>query len=292
MKVLVLGGTKYFGRHLVESLLNKNYEVYIFSRGNADLNFSREVKHIKGDRKIRADLEHAKSFGPYEFVFDQICWFAIDAKMCAEIFNGAVKKFIFTSSGSVYDLEKEIVHEEAEIDSKNFKITSDVSSPYDYQFEKNIAESYCHQILKCDVVCVRFPIVIGADDPSQRLFWHVKKIAEGSEIYFPKPDAKFTFIDSKDAGNFLALVAESTFSGNINAACDGGILLSDFIKLIEIALNKKAKLVTKETEENHSPYGLPGDFLMDNQKAKSLGMVFKDLKMTVGELISFYAKKC
>ena len=50
MKILVIGGTRFIGRHLVELLLEKGHEVKLFHRGQTNAPFSRDVEHIIGDR--------------------------------------------------------------------------------------------------------------------------------------------------------------------------------------------------------------------------------------------------
>jgi len=51
MKVLVIGGTRFFGKLIVENLLSEGFDVSIFTRGNIKPRFSRPVRHVKGDRR-------------------------------------------------------------------------------------------------------------------------------------------------------------------------------------------------------------------------------------------------
>ncbi|MDD3224541.1 MAG: NAD-dependent epimerase/dehydratase family protein [Clostridium sp.] len=46
MKVLVLGGTRFFGVHMVENLIKKGHQVTIATRGNKKDNFGAKVKRI------------------------------------------------------------------------------------------------------------------------------------------------------------------------------------------------------------------------------------------------------
>ena len=98
MKILVIGGTKYFGRHLVNDLVANGHQVTVFSRGNVALNFNGDVKHFSGDRKNRNDLEKVRSFEAFDVIFDQVCINPSEAKLMTDVFNGFVKRFIFTSS--------------------------------------------------------------------------------------------------------------------------------------------------------------------------------------------------
>ena len=54
--VLVLGGTRYFGRSIVDELLAAGHQVTIFTRGNLKHDFSSKVTHIIGDGITDCDV--------------------------------------------------------------------------------------------------------------------------------------------------------------------------------------------------------------------------------------------
>lgn len=132
---------------------------------------------------------------------------------------------------------------------------------------------------------VRFPIVLGLDDYTERLKFHVQRTRNGQDIYFPDLEMKMTFVDSNEAGRFLRFVGESTYEGSVNCASTGAIKMGDLMNQIESIVGKKAILATKETEGNHSPFGFPEDFVLPNTRAESLGFKFKKLQDYLPDLI-------
>ena len=57
MKILVLGGTKFFGIPMIKSLINYGHDITIATRKNQPIPFEEKVKHIKIDRQNPEDLK-------------------------------------------------------------------------------------------------------------------------------------------------------------------------------------------------------------------------------------------
>ncbi len=50
MKLLIIGGTRFLGRHLVETALARRHEVTLFNRGKTNPNLYPDIETILGDR--------------------------------------------------------------------------------------------------------------------------------------------------------------------------------------------------------------------------------------------------
>lgn len=138
-KVLVLGGTRFFGVHLVEALLNEGIEVTVATRGNTAHVFSKKVNHMVIDRSsLLADKEKLQS-EKWDVVFDQICYASRDALDAVEVFNGHTKKYVLTSSKSVYE-GKELSKEEDFIPEKH-SIVMGTKENFTYAEGKRQAEA-------------------------------------------------------------------------------------------------------------------------------------------------------
>lgn len=287
-KALVLGGTRYFGRHLVEALLRDGYSVTVASRGNVELNFSKPVTHIKADREKIDDLMKLADAGPYQFIFDQICMSARAADSAVRAFSGRCEKYIFTSTGSVYDVAVDRWQSEDKFDFKKYPPNLVDTDPYNYQEAKRQAEVVFGNQSAFAAVMVRFPIVLGTDDYTQRLKFHVDRVMSGGNIYFPSMQMKMTFVHSQEAGEFLKFIAESDFTGAINCASDGTITMKDFVEQIEKMSGKKAHLLSEEHANTHSPYGFKEDFLLPNDLGKKSGFRFRKLGDYLPSIIQHY----
>ncbi len=289
MKVLVIGGTKYFGRHLVNDLVKNNHEVVLFSRGLQDFPLKSKVIHIKGDRNLKNELTLVRDHGPYDLVFDQVCMSGENALEACEIFKGFTKRYIMTSTGSVYDFADNIELTEEKFTAESYLINTVDTTPYNYQEAKRQAEAYFLQKAPFEVACVRFPIVLGEDDYTKRLLFHVDKVKNNQEIYFPNIKIKMGFINSQEAGEFLAYLGlQSTFSGSVNAASTGYISLLELMNLIELKSHQKMVLAKHSSANNSSPFGAEKDFIMPNKRAASLGFHFKNLNDYLPKLVEFF----
>ena len=101
MKVLVLGGTRFIGRRLVESLLARGHRVTLFNRGQRLHPFGNRVSRVTGDRKNAADLARAAHAGR-DAVYDFLSFDAGDSRLAVEAFAGRTDHFVQISTCSVY----------------------------------------------------------------------------------------------------------------------------------------------------------------------------------------------
>ncbi|MBS4219494.1 NAD-dependent epimerase/dehydratase family protein [Bacillus sp. FJAT-49711] len=272
---LVLGGTRFFGKELVHSLLSKGVNVTIATRGKSGNPFGDKVKHIIADRYDMKSLQTACEGLYFDVVYDQIGYSSEDINIAYEALKDKVGKFVFTSSMSVYEY--------------GYNLSEDAFNPYRYPLNvvksqdvsygegKKLAETSLFSKKELPAVAVRIPIVLGEEDYTERLLFHVRKIKNGEEIGMPNPNAHLNFISAREAGEFLAWIGIQDFTGPVNACANGDIQLADLMKLIESKTGKNAVLTTNLVDENRSPYGIEKTWTMDNSKATELGYEFSNL---------------
>ena len=102
MKILVIGGTRYMGRIMVQNLLDQGDEVTIFSRGNTQPEWWDQVGHIQGDRNDRDDFNAKLKGAPFDAVVDTQAYRWEDVESAIGTFEGSVGRYLFVSTGSVY----------------------------------------------------------------------------------------------------------------------------------------------------------------------------------------------
>jgi nucleoside-diphosphate-sugar epimerase len=102
MRVLVLGGNRYIGRHLVEELARRGHEVTVFNSHPSAL--PEGVKRLHGDRRVPGVIEEV--LGPrrddFDAIFDNTSYQTTDVTPLVELFRGRVAHYVFTSSTAVY----------------------------------------------------------------------------------------------------------------------------------------------------------------------------------------------
>lgn len=102
MRVLVLGGNRYIGRHLVEDLASRGHQVTVLNSHPSPL--PPGVRRLHGDRRHPQVIPEI--LGPlrddFDAVFDNTSYQPSDLAPLIEIFRGRVQHFVFTSSTAVY----------------------------------------------------------------------------------------------------------------------------------------------------------------------------------------------
>jgi len=282
--ILVLGGTRFFGKKLVEFLIEDGYNITILTRGKTLHPFGEKVEHLIGDRTNKDDFAKLMEGRSFDIVFDNICYSPNEAREFCEIFNGKIKKLVFTSTLSTYDADG-LVKKEEDFNPYTYPIQFGGMNDFQYGEGKRLAEAVYFKYASFPVVAVRFPIVLGEDDYTRRLHFHIEKVLKDEVIGFVNLDAEMSFIQASEAAQFLKWAAFSDVEGPYNATANGKISLSDLMKLIENTTGKKAIITYELNQENHSPYAVPVSWYMSNEKATKAGFTFSQLDNWLPNLV-------
>ena len=185
-------------------------------------------------------------------------------------------KLIFTSTLATYAVDGKAKCE-ANFDPYTYNIQMVDTEGFTYGEGKRQAEAVFFKYATCPVVAVRFPTVMGIDDYTERLHFHVKHVANEETIGFVNLDAEMSFILAEEAGQFLKWAGVTDVEGPFNATAQGTISLKDLMAVIEKATDKKAKIALAENDAVRSPYAIPASWYMTTEKAQQAGFVFSKL---------------
>lgn len=283
MNILVLGGTRFFGKHLVRYLLLEGHEVTIATRGRSKDDFKDYVKRMIVERTDSQAMKRIFSYKYYDVVYDDLAYCAGDVKTAMEAIR--CRRYIMVSSASVYRLH----FQTTETDFKPEKETlvwyeHRKEAPYDVL--KKSAESALVQVYQeQNAVFVRFPFVIGEDDYTKRLYWYVQHIIEGRPVYIDNQDSQMSFVSASDAGRLLAFLGQDDVTGAVNGASRGTISVREIILYVEKKTGRQAKL-TKTGDP--APYNGAPQYSINTEKAERAGFCFSNLKDWIYELLDFY----
>ncbi|AOZ91289.1 NAD-dependent epimerase/dehydratase family protein [Paenibacillus crassostreae] len=283
---LLLGGTRFFGKRLVELLLEEGIQVTIATRGITSDSFGDRVNRLIVDRESYDSLLQAVANSEWDVVYDNICYSPLDAWHACEVFAGKVKRYINTSSMSVYELSPH-EHHELEIDPATVPIRMGGRADFDYGTGKKLAEAVFAQKATFPVCSVRFSFVVGTDDYTRRLEFHIDRMRQGTTIGIPSMDAKINFISSDEAATLLCWLKDQSLTGPLNACSTGSISLSEIISLMEQGVGKTAIIEHNTDDINMSPYGVGQSFYMSNSKGVRAGFDFTQLNSWFPDLISY-----
>ncbi len=244
-KVLVLGGTRFFGKHLVEALLQEGHDVTIATRGITEDSFGSRVKRLIVDREDEKQLAERLGDKSYDIVYDNLCYSSNAAKVICEVLRGTTKKYVMTSSMAVY--EPALSLSEEDFNPYEYAIAYEDRNDFNYGEGKRLAEAVVFQHATFPVVAVRFPVVIGENDYTKRLQFYVECIVNQKPIVVDHVDGTLSFIHEKEAGEFLAWCGMANVRGPINACSNGVVSMEEIIHFIEEKTGIKA-LIQKAGE--------------------------------------------
>ena len=162
MKILIIGGTLYFGKKLTQLLISEGDQVTLLNRGNQYDNFGSGIKRIKCDRNNLEEMKKLLANETWDVVFDQVCYDYKTAKNACDIFKDKVKHYVFTSSQSVYQAGANITEDEFKPENHQFEKEESVDS--NYAEAKRQAEVAFENFATFPITYVRFPIVLGEND--------------------------------------------------------------------------------------------------------------------------------
>ena len=102
MKILVLGGTRVFGGHLVNALLEDGHEVTIATRGQTADPFGSRVERIIVERTDGNAMKEAFRDVWFDVVYDDLAYCSMDVKTALDAIRCG--RYVMVSSASVYEL--------------------------------------------------------------------------------------------------------------------------------------------------------------------------------------------
>ncbi|MGZ4135090.1 MAG: NAD-dependent epimerase/dehydratase family protein, partial [Tumebacillaceae bacterium] len=222
MKLLILGGTRFLGRHLVEAALAHGHEVTLFNRGKVDTDPYPQVEKLRGDRD--GELEALKG-RTWDAVIDTCGFFPEIVKRSGELLKDAVGHYTFISSCSVYadDVEDEVVREDGRVATITPEQVAAVQAGEmefwkAYGALKFLCEQQLEAIMPGRVLSIRSGLQVGAYDYSDRFTYWPHRIAEGGEVMVPvTKDEGIYFIHARDLAEWNIRMIEANKTGVYNA---------------------------------------------------------------------------
>lgn len=280
---LVMGGNRFIGKRLVEELLQKGVRVTLANRMRNVDPFGDRVERVCIDRTDRESLFALTRGREWDVVFDQVCYAPEDAANAVEAFAGKTGKYVLTSTCSVYPIDGR-EHPESHFDPYTYPIPAGKQANLPYDEGKKLAEAVFFQRATFPVVAVRLPIVMGEDDYTERLLFHIRHVLQQEPMGIPNLQARLSFISAEEAGRFLVWAGEANVEGPLNACADGTISLQELIAIIEQETGLPATVVPAR-DSHMSPYGALHSWTFNTDRAKEAGYAFSSLQEWLPTLI-------
>jgi len=215
MKLLVLGGTIFLGRHLVEQALGAGHEITLFTRGRHNADLFPEAERLRGDRD--GGLQ-ALAGRRWDAVVDTCGYVPRIVRDSARLLAPSVERYLFVSSISVYrDFARPGVDEDGPLAELADPSVETVDGET-YGGLKALCERACAEELPGRALLVRPGLIVGPYDPTDRFTYWPERFARGGEAIAPgSPDRVTQVIDVRDLAAWMLRMVEAGRAGVYNA---------------------------------------------------------------------------
>ncbi|WP_026906848.1 NAD-dependent epimerase/dehydratase family protein [Paucisalibacillus globulus] len=312
MKVLILGGTRFLGKALVEEGLKRGHEITLFNRGTNKEAFS-GVEQLIGDRDGDvSQLENRK----WDVVMDTCGFAPHQINKIAAVIGTSIEHYTYISSISVYkDWIPFNITEDYHLQSMPPDQLKDVLknvkegriSPYEhYGALKVLCEAEAEKYWPGRVLHIRAGQLVGQFDYTDRLPYWVQRVAEGGNIMVPgSPNRPIQLIDVKDIATWVFDMVKRRKAGTFNVTGpDYELTMEELLNTCKVVTNSNAEFVWVDEQLvlehqiqpwTEMPLWIPEHFPLEGEtepwkmfisvkKALDAGLSFRRLEETIHDV--------
>ena len=313
MKILVIGGTRFVGRHFVMAAMARGHEVTLFNRGTQPP--MEGVETIHGDR--HHDLSKLAD-RRWDAVLDTCGFLPRTVRASAEALRDAVEVYVFVSSQSVYgDFSQPGVDEtgtvatltQEQLDKANAIDPATVSAVAlgdMYGGLKALCEQALEEAMPGRVLVTRPGLIVGPHDYTDRFTYWVARVARGGRVLAPgRPQRHVQFIDARDLADWTVSMIEQKRSGAYNCnGVPGVVTMESLLEECKVVSGSDASFVWVDEEFlereqvaawSELPLWLPeseerlnGFMFLNVDKATEVGLTFRSLADTVAGTLAWH----
>jgi 2'-hydroxyisoflavone reductase len=293
MRLLILGGTRFLGRAVVDTALTSGWSVTTLTRGESGAP-PPEVDARTGDRTTPEGLA-ALERGEWDVCIDTSGYVPRDVLAGARALDGRVGHYVFVSTISTYPAWPT---DPFDADSPVHECAPDAGpDDGDYGQLKAGCERAVEQVFGAASTMARAGLLVGPHDNTVRLSWWLARFARGGEVLAGgEPDLPTQLIDVRDlaawmlhsgtdgiGGAFLAtaLPGSSTYGGML-AACQAATGSGASITWVEDAFLRDAGVEPwTELPLWMPPTEAPSTWTADSSATAAAGLVCRPIAETV-----------
>jgi 2'-hydroxyisoflavone reductase len=312
MKLLIIGGTRFLGRHLVTAALARGHQVTLFNRGNYSI--QADVETIEGDRHTELYKLQGRQ---WDAVIDTCGHLPRAVRAAAEALADSVNRYVFVSSQNAYadvrvpdiaedyplgTLTAEQLNQANAVDTKGQPSYGSL-----YGGLKALCERAAEEVIPNRVLVLRPGLIVGPNDYSDRFTYWVVRVAAGGEVLAPgRPERFIQFIDARDLAEWTISMIERNAAGAYNTHGEPNTLtmqgLLDECKKVSqgdarfVWANEEFLLEQKVSAWSEMPLWLPEDaaphlkgfMFISPRKAIAEGLTFRSLSDTIRDTLGWY----
>ncbi len=240
MRVLVLGGSHFVGRSMVEAALAAGHEVSVLNRGTTGVT-PEGTNLLRADRKQPEQVEAALGDGEWDAVLDTWSGAPSVVRSTARILAGRTRHYGYVSSRSVYEWPiRPGLDESAPV------VDGDPSDEdaLDYARAKRGCELAVLETFSPTMIA-RAGLILGPYEDVGRLPWWLRHVADGGRVLAPGPrERPLQFIDARDLADWMLAGAQRRLDGTFNAVGPPGMTtMGGLLDAVRSVTGSSAQLV-------------------------------------------------
>lgn len=216
MNILILGGTIFLGRHLVEAALARGHTLTLFNRGQHGAELFPGVERLRGDRAT-GDLA-ALAGRSFDAAIDTSAYVPRAVREAATLLAPNLGHYTFISSISVYaSYERVGIDEQHPVgtlaDPTVEEVTGETYGPL-----KALCEQAAEAAMPGRALTIRPGLIVGPHDPTDRYTYWPVRVARGGPFIAPeRPGYLVQYIDVRDLADWTIRMVEAGSTGVYNA---------------------------------------------------------------------------
>jgi 2'-hydroxyisoflavone reductase len=305
MELLILGGTIFLGRHLVEAALARGHEITLFNRGQHNPDLFSNIERLCGNRD--GDLAALRG-QRWDAVIDTCGFVPRIVRTSAELLANAVDHYTFISSLSVFkDFSTPGMDESAPVgplaDETVEEITGETYGPL-----KALCEQAAERAMPGRMLNVRPGLIVGPHDPTDRFTYWPHRVAQGGDVLTPgQPDCRIQIIDARDLAEWIVRMVEAGQTGTYNTTGpDYTLTMGQVLKTCKAVSHSNARFIWIDekflieagvTPWTELPLWVPdaedtkGFSAVNCKKALAAGLRFRSLTDTIRDTLAWDATR-
>jgi 2'-hydroxyisoflavone reductase len=291
MRLLLIGGTEFVGRHVLEQAVAGGHEVTVFHRGVTEPQDLPDVEHLHGDRD--GDLV-AVGGRRWDAAVD-VCGYAPRiVRLSADALADAVDRYCFVSTESVYaEPLPPVVTERSPLAT----LAAAQGAWGSYGPLKVLCERVVRTVFGDRALIVRPGYVVGPRDPTDRFTCWVRRSSLGGTMLAPgNGHDHIQFVDARDLGSFVVGSIEAGASGAFNA--DGQPIeletLLGTCARVAGATTRVVWISEDDVRQRHLEEAFPmwdgseyGGVVMDASRARAAGLSNRPAEETIADTLAW-----
>lgn len=304
MNLLIIGGTRFVGRHIVENALERGHTLTLFNRGQSNPGLFPQVEEIHGDRDGDLGLLEGRH---WDAVIDTSGYIPRIVRASAEFLGQATDNYVFISTISVYrDPLTPHSDEDAPLATTDDPHAEEVTGS-NYGALKVLCERAVSDVYGSRALIIRPGLIVGPHDPTDRFTYWPVRIARGGEVLAPgDPSTPVQFIDARDLAEWTVRQVEARQSGTYNATGPADLLTREQVLLTcRETTDSDAQFVWVDDDFllehdvapfTEMPLWIPGEEAagygtVQIQRALNDGLTFRPLPVTIVDTLSWASSR-